>query len=130
MNSTLKAVAVLACWLALPAAALNHEDLVPPLAPGKFEVACSNVEHDTGRLAQLGGTAVDYWEGNEVRGRHVYLTDILAHPQSAFIFDLFVPFEPWLYPTLWLQPLQFAAIVCYPTPASNGDADYVLPGNG
>ena len=130
MNSTLKAAAVLAAWLALPAAALNHEDVVAPLPPGKFNVACSNVEHDMGRLAQLGGTPVDYWEGNEVRGRHVYLTDILAHPQSAFVFDLLVPAEPWFYPTVWLSPLEFAAIVCYPTPASNDDPDYALPGNG
>ena len=56
MNSTLKALAALACLVALPAAALNHEDVVAPIAPGKFTVACSNVEIDTQRLAQLGAT--------------------------------------------------------------------------
>lgn len=129
-NSTLKALAFLTCLAVLPARALNHEDTVAPLAPGPFAVACSNVEHDTGRMAQLGGRAVDYWEGNQVNGRTVYLTDILAHPGTAFTYELRVPAEPWLYPTRWFQRMEFAAIVCHPTPRSNSDPNYVLPENG
>ena len=124
MNSTLKAAALLACLAALPAAALNHEDTVAPLSPGKFAVACSNIEQDAGRIAQMGGTAADYWEGNAIgtTGSHRYITDVLSHPGSAFTFDVRVPAEPNLYPTLWLQSIPFAAIVCYPTTASNSDA--------
>lgn len=129
-NSTLKALAFLACLAVLPARALNHEDTVAPLGPGRFAVACSNVEHDTGRMAQLGGRAVDYWEGNQVNGRTAYLTDILAHPGTAFTYDLRVPLEPWLYPTRWFQRMEFAAVVCHPTPRSNADPNYVLPENG
>jgi dienelactone hydrolase len=129
-NSTLKGIAALACCLALPAAALNHEDVVAQIAPGRFAVACSNVEHDTNRIAQLGGTASDYWEGNTVNGEARYITDILAHPDSAFTFDVFVPIKPWLYPTLWFQRPEFAAIICYPTSSANADADYVLPDSG
>jgi hypothetical protein len=130
VNSTLKAIAALACFAALPAAALNHEDVVAPIALGRFAVACSNVEHDTNRLAQLGGSASDYWEGNTVNGEPRYITDILAHPDSAFLFDVDVPLKPWLYPTLWFRRLEFAAIVCHPTSRSNTDPDYVLPDNG
>ena len=129
-NNTLKALVLLACLAVLPARALNHEDTVAPLPAGRFAVACSNVEHDTGRMAQLGGRAVDYWEGNQVNGRTAYLTDILAHPGTAFTYELRVPLEPRLYPTRWFQRMEFAAIVCHPTPRSNGDPNYVLPDNG
>ena len=132
MNSTLKALAAFACFAALPAAALNHEDVVAPIAPGKFAVACSNIEQDTSRIP-AGASAVDFWEGNEVNGSHRYVTDLLRYPGSAFTFDVRVPAEPWLYPTLWhpfLPPIEFAAIVCYPTPAANADPNYVLPDNG
>ena len=129
MNSTLKALAALACWAVLPAAALNHEDVVAPMAPGKFAVACSNLEQDTSRITP-GATAGDYWEGATVNGRTRYITEILRHPGSAFTFDVRVPAEPWLYPTLFLQEIEFAAIVCYPTSASNNDPNYALPNNG
>src|SRR5690606_30029824 len=110
--------------------ALNHEDVVPPMSPGRFVVACSNLEHDAARLSQLGGTPADYWEGTEVFGRTPYITDILAHPESAFVFDVRVPIKPWLYPTRWAQRLEYAALVCYPTSRANADPDYVLPGDG
>ena len=43
MNSTLKALATLACLVALPAAALNHEDVVAPLPPGKFPLSLIHI---------------------------------------------------------------------------------------
>jgi len=130
MNSTLKAIAFLAGFLALPAAALNHEDVVAPIAPGRFAVACSNVEIDTERLARLGGTPDDYYEGHTVNGRVAYVTDILAQPDTAFRFQERIPFKPELYPTLWLQRPDFAALICYPTSRANTDPNYDLPDNG
>jgi hypothetical protein len=130
-NHTLKALALLACLAVLPARALNHEDVVAPIALAKFPVACSNVEHDMDRLAQLGGRPVDYWEGNTVNGTKRYITDILRNPGSAVTFNPRVPLDLRLYPTRALQPpLEFTAIVCYPTPRSNTDANYALPDNG
>jgi dienelactone hydrolase len=127
----LRALAALcALGAAVPAFALNHEIVVNPLARGPFAVACSNVEHDMARLAALGGTAVDYWEGNEVRGENRYITDILAHRDTAFVYDVRVPFKPSLYPTLALRQPEFAAIVCHPTPRTNPDPSYTLPDNG
>lgn len=135
MDSTLtrialRALAALAILTAAPALAINHENVVDPLPHGRFAVACSNVEHDMARLAALGGTPVDYWEGNEVRGEHRYITDILAQPQTAFVFDVRIPFKPSLYPTLGLRRPDFAAIVCHPTPRSNADPSYTLPADG
>jgi dienelactone hydrolase len=130
MNSTLKALAALACWCALPAAALNHEEVVAPIGPGRFEVACSNVEINLRQLAQLGGTAADYYEGHTVNGQVRYVTDILAQPDTAFRFEERIPFKPWLYPTLWLQRPEFVALICHPTPRTNTDPDYNLPDNG
>lgn len=129
-RNALRALAALCALAAAPAFAINHENVVSPIAPGPFVVACSNVEHDLARIAALGGTAVDYWEGRAVNGTNRYITDILAHRDSAFVFDVRVPFRPSLYPTLWLQRPEFAAIVCHPTSRSNADPDYTLPDNG
>ena len=130
MNSTLKAVAALLGLAALPAMALNHEDVVNPLPPGRFAVACSNVEIDTARLAQLGGTAADYYEGHTVNGETRYVTDILAHPESAFRFQERIPLQPQLYPTLFGQRPDFVVLVCHPTSRTNTDPDYKLPDDG
>jgi len=127
----LKAIAVLACSIALPAAALNHEDVVQPIAAGPFTVACSNIEMDLGRLAALGGSASDYWEGNPYPdGSERYITDILVHPDAAFHFARQPPNKFSLYPTTFFRTLPFVALICHPTPASNPDADYVLPDAG
>src|SRR5512132_132553 len=132
MDSTLWRAALfsLALAAAAPAAAYNHELEVGPLPPGRFAVACSNIEHDEARLAQLGGTPADYWEGHAVDGEIRYITDILAHPETAVVFRAQVPFKPNLYPTRWLQRVQFAAIVCHPTSRANDDPSYTLPGGG
>jgi dienelactone hydrolase len=136
MDSTLmtrqafRALAALFALAAANALAINHENVVNPLPRGRFAVACSNVEHDLPRMASLGGTAVDYWEGNTVNGSTRYITDILAHPESAFVFDVSVPNKPSLYPTLWFRNPTFAAIVCHPTSRSNADPDYALPSDG
>jgi len=130
VNSTLKALAALVCCIALPAAALNHEVIVDPLPPGRFAVACSNVEIDTARLAQLGGVIADYYEGHEVNGNTRYITDILAQPDTAFRFSKAIPVKPWLYPTLLFQRPEFVAMICHPTPRANTDPDYTLPENG
>ena len=132
MDSTLRRAAVCALLLAAAfrADAYNHEVEAAPLAPGSFTVACSNVEHDTARLAQLGGVPADYWEGHEVGGETRYITDILAHPETAVVFRAQVPFKPSLYPTRFGQRVAFAAIVCHPTSRSNTDPSYTLPGAG
>jgi predicted dienelactone hydrolase len=132
MDSTLwrAALSVLALAACLPAAAYNHELEVAPLSPGPFAVACSNIEHDTARLAQLGGVPSDYWEGHEVNGEVRYVTDVLAHPETAIVFRAQVPFKPSLYPTRSGQRVQFAAIVCHPTSPGNDDPSYTLPGAG
>jgi predicted dienelactone hydrolase len=129
-NHTLKALAFLACLALLPVRAWNHEEVVAPTTRPLFPVACSNVEHDMDRLAQLGGRPVDYWEGNTVNGSVRYVTDILRHPGTAVTFDPRVPLRPQLYPTRWGQRVEFAAIVCYPTTRDNTDPNYTLPDNG
>ncbi|MGZ5079960.1 MAG: alpha/beta hydrolase [Usitatibacter sp.] len=131
MDSTLSRLfALIATLVPLAGAALNHDVVVAPLSPGPFAVACSNMELDTARLAQLGGTPADYWEGHEVNSQVRYVTDILAHPESAIVFQAQVPFKFWLYPTRFGQRVEFAAIVCHPTPRANTDASYTLPDGG
>jgi hypothetical protein len=117
-------VATLGLLAALPAAAFNHDAIVNPLPPGRFPVACSNVEQDTSLIAP-GASASDYWEG-----RDHYIDEILAHPEAAVRFDAQVPYDPSVYPGHAGGTVPYVAIVCYPTTKSNTDPDYVLPGSG
>ena len=74
----LRAALAVALAASLGARAFNHTDTVQPIAPGKFAVACTNIEQDTTLIAP-GASASDYWEG---RNGH-YITDILRHPDAA-----------------------------------------------
>jgi fermentation-respiration switch protein FrsA (DUF1100 family) len=122
MDSNRFAAFALTAFLALPAAAYNHVNTVAPTAQGPFTVACSNVAQDASRIAP-GLQAQDYWEG-----RDHYITELLSAPGSAITYDVRVPFDPLIYPGNFGRSVPFAAIVCYPTPQSNTDPDYQLPG--
>src|SRR5260221_13033886 len=111
------------------AAAYNHVNVVSPIAPGPFNVACSNIAQDASRIAP-GTTAADYWEGRNVNGADRYITDILAQPNAALRFSAAVPDVRRLYPGHAGENVDFVAIVCHPTPRSNSDASYTLPGTG
>jgi hypothetical protein len=119
------AALILGLGCAGQAAALNHVNLVSPIAPGRFAVACSNVAQDTSRIAP-GLSASDYWEG---RYDH-YVSEILANPQATLRFNAPVPFQPALYPNSFGRTVPFVVIVCHPTPRSNSDPGYVLPFTG
>lgn len=111
---------------ALPAAALNHENTINPIAHGPFAVACSNLQMDTSRLAS-GATVSDYWEGFTVNGQSHYVSELLVNPQSAIQFDVAVPDQRSIYPGNAGGFVHFTAIVCHPTSRTNTDPDYLLP---
>jgi predicted dienelactone hydrolase len=94
-------------------------------------VACSNLAHDTARLAQLGGPVSDYWEGiaNTDNGANVprYLTDILAEPASTLQFAMAVPDDRGLYRGFAGSNLPMVLLACYPTTDANIRLDYSLP---
>lgn len=115
---------------ALGAHAANHEVVSAPLAPGPFAVACSNVAQDESLIAQSGASAEDFWEGRESGGESRYVAQVLAHPEDALRFGAPVPDIREIYPRFAGDSVEHAAIVCHPTPASNADPDYVLPGTG
>ena len=106
-------------------AALNHVDVVSPIPPGRFAVACSNIAQDASRITP-GTSASDFWEG---RNNH-YITDILANPQATLQFNAPVPDQRSIYPAHAGGAVPFVAIVCHPTPRANADPDYVLPETG
>lgn len=118
------ALAAVASLGALPAAAVNHTLLVPPLAAGPFTVACSNIRQDPALIAQSGLPATDFWEGKNGR----YITEILPQGSTALRIDALVPDIRTLYPGNAGDRVPFVAIVCHPTPRTNTDPDYVLPG--
>jgi predicted dienelactone hydrolase len=119
-----RCAATLVAACVLPAFGFNHTQVVNPIAAGPFQVACSNVAQNVSLIAP-GASATDYWEG-----RDHYISDILANPASAFTFNAAVPDQRSLYPTNAGDAVNYVAIVCYPTPASNTDPDYVLPQTG
>ena len=121
------AAALVAFATAAPAFALNHENVVAPIAAGPYKVACSNIGQDTGRMV-AGSVPADYWEGHLVNDQLLYLTQILSAPQTAIVYDAVPPDDRGLYPNIANTRVPFVAIVCYPTSASNNDPDYVLPG--
>src|SRR5689334_1614030 len=121
MDSKRFAAFILALGAALPAAAYNHVNTVAPTVQGPFNVACSNVAQDASRIAG-GYNAPDYWEG-----RNHYITELFTN-STPITYNVRVPFDPLIYPSNFGRNVEFAAIVCYPTPAGNNDPNYTLPG--
>jgi hypothetical protein len=117
--ATLAVAALLHAALAL--AQSNASGDVPPIAPGAYPVACSNVEQDFSRLAP-GTSAEDYWEGHAG-----YVSDLLTDPAHAFVVGVTLPDDRELFGDFADRSILFAALVCYPTSATNARPDYALP---
>jgi len=115
---------LLAAACAMPAIAFNHDRVVPPLAPGKFPVACSNVAQDASRIPS-GASPSQYWDG--IGG---YVDALLTAPQTAVQFNVRVPDNGDLFPNRGGQNVNFVALVCHPTSALNQDPAYALPETG
>ena len=114
-----------------PAAqAVNHVETVAPIGDGPFAVACSNIAQDASRIAALGSSATDIWEGRPLNGEPRYISQVLSAPGTALQFDAPVPDNRDIYPRYAGGSVPNVAIVCHPTPQSNPDPDYVLPGTG
>ena len=113
--------------VAAPAHAVNHEVTANPISPGRFVVACSNLEMDTSRMIP-GAVPADYWEGKVVEGRARYITELLTQPEAAIRVPALVPDIRSLYPGNAGDVVEHVAIVCHPTSRTNTDPDYTLPG--
>jgi hypothetical protein len=127
MKCLTRAAALAALLAALPAGALNHEAIVVPIAPGTYNVACSNIEQDTSRMIP-GAVPADYWEGHLVNDQPLYVTQLLTAPQTAIVYDAVAPDDRSIYPNTANTRVPFVGFVCHPTPASNNDPNYALPG--
>lgn len=113
----------------VPAWAANHASVSPPLGPGPFAVACSNVEQDTALITALGSTPAEIWEGRPRDGQARYISQVLLWPDTALRFDAPVPDIRDSYPRFAGGSVPHAAIICHPTPKSNPDPGYALPGS-
>src|SRR5690349_6149023 len=99
---------LLAAACAVPAAhAFNHDRVVPPIALGKFPVACSNVAQDASRIP-AGASPSQYWDG--IGG---YVDALLTAPQTAVQFNVHVPSNGDLFPSRGGQDINFVAFVCH-----------------
>lgn len=119
------AVSLLLGGMATPSVAAtlaNHQVEMAPVAAGGYAVACSNLAHDSTRLAQIGGPVSDFWDGKNDR----YVGDILLEPADTLIARPTVP-DSNLYPGRRNSQLDFVVVTCYPTDPANPRPDYFLP---
>jgi dienelactone hydrolase len=126
-RSRAAAILSLLFFIALPCRAVIRTIDAPPLDPGPFPVACSDVAYDAAKVAQIGGTPSDYWEGNPVNGVSHYFTEVLAEPNDTITINPVAPNDPSFYPQTANRPVPFVVIVCYPTSVDNTRPDYPLP---
>ena len=109
------------CVAALAAPLPNHSTAMAPIAPGNFPVGCTNLAVDANRMAALGLTLDQAFDG-----KGGYATEILAEPAATLVARPNVP-DSDLYPGQRGRAVPFVTIVCYPTASDNRRADYVLP---
>ncbi len=111
--------------LLVPAFAADAQSIVPPVEPGRFAVACSNVAQNF-NLAPTDDARLQYWEGTQGH----YVIDLLSEPQSALLVNLQVPDDEGLFPNHARQQVPYAALVCYPTAPGNPRPDYPIDTTG
>jgi len=124
MRHLLRLLVLLAALCALPAGA-DSLSVVPPVGPGRYDVACSDVTQDFSRL-KAGETADEYWEGiPDAGGNPRYVTSLFTST-NPLVVSLRVPMDAELFGDQANRSVTFASIVCYPT-EGNARPDYVLP---
>jgi len=129
MQKLARMAAALAVVLFIAGHAAHAESLddvfgfIPPIAPGRYPVGCSNVEQD---FSRAGGDPAAYWEGRGSGGTG-YVTDLLVDPAHALLTSVALPDDGDLYGDFRNRTLTFASLACYPTTAGNPYADYALP---
>lgn len=111
--------------LLIRAFAADAQGIVPPVGPGGFAVACSNVAQNF-NSAPTDNAREQYWSGDQGH----YVTELFSEPQGALLFDLPVPDDEGLFPNHARQQIAYAALVCYPTAPDNPRADYAIDTTG
>lgn len=111
--------------LLIRAFAADAQGVVPPVGPGGYAVACSNVAQNF-NLAPTDDARGQYWEGNQGH----YVTELLSEPQGALLFNLPVPDDEGLFPNHARQQVPYAALVCYPTAPGNSRPNYPIDTTG
>ncbi|MBI3149006.1 MAG: hypothetical protein HYZ17_10900 [Betaproteobacteria bacterium] len=97
---------------------------VAALPPGPHLAACSNVAQDFSRL--MGETAESFWEGTPHEGQYRYLSLLLSEASSSLRFTITPPATE-LFPRFHGNAVEYVALFCYPTAATNTRPDYPLP---
>jgi len=117
---------VWAAFVGATAAFADSRSVVAPLAPGAFAVGCSNVAQDFSRVP-AGADVQAYWQGELVNGQPRYATDLLSDPANTIVVEVTVPNDATLFGSIRQRVDPYVVLVCYPTAAANGRADYPLP---
>jgi predicted dienelactone hydrolase len=97
---------------------------VPPLGPGPYAVACSNVTQDFSRVP-AGDDVQGWWEG--VDGR--YVTDLLADAPNTLAVSVTTPNDFFLFGDGAGKTVVDVVVVCHPTAPDDPRPAYALPTN-
>jgi predicted dienelactone hydrolase len=114
----------------LASAALAHAAAtfpIPPLPPGPYAVACSNMTQDFSRLAP-GEDVQAYWEGvPRADGAPRYATDLLTDPTNTLAVTVNAPANGSIFGSFAGRAIAHVVLVCHPTAPNDTRPDYALP---
>ena len=103
---------VLAALVAIgpPAARAATTFPVPPLPPGHYPVACSNVEQDFSRI-KAGEDVQAYWEGKaRADGTPRYATDLLADRANTLAVTVVAPPDSDVYGVITSYSIHYTKL--------------------
>jgi len=96
---------------------------IPPIGPGEFAVGSTNLEVTVPTAAPM----IDYLNGKAAGRQVTYLSDILAHRETALLLNIDVPAEPKVFNSQAGIRIPLVLYVLYPTAKDNPRADYKFP---
>ncbi|ACB74309.1 hypothetical protein [Opitutus terrae] len=97
---------------------------IDPISAGPLAVASTNLEVSA---PAPDVPMVDYLNGKATSKRTVYLSDILAHPDSALALTIDVPADPKTFGWMAGRRIPLVLYVLYPTTPDNPRPDYRFP---
>lgn len=103
-------------------ASLSGAEILP-MGPGPYAIGSTNLEVSATRDAAM----IDYLNGKDRSGGALYLSEILAHPESALVTTIDVPAEPKTFGKQAGTRLPVVLFVLYPTRNDNARADFTFP---
>lgn len=112
-------------WVALGCVEVSMGQEIDPPGRGPFPVGTTNVEVAEAYESLSTGEMLSVLNRSHEGG--LFVDDILANPESAWLFEVTVPSVPSLYGQSSGRRMVFGAFIAYPTSDDNERTSYVFP---